>query len=85
MSADVVNGLFALGGAAVSMASAWRTLFDREIKGVHPVTVCFFFVWNLWAVWFYLRLGMWFSVYCNAALALCNVLWLRLIFKYRKG
>jgi hypothetical protein len=81
---DLVNGLFEFIGAAATSANVRQILQDKAVRGIHWASTMFFTSWSLWNLAYYPTLGQWVSFAGGAALALTNLTWLALVFRYRR-
>lgn len=81
---DIINGLFESTGAFFIACSIMKVLKDKEVRGVHWLTILFFFTWGLWNLYYYPQLGQWFSFAGGVAIALANAIYVSLLFWYSR-
>ena len=81
---DLVNGLFELTGAGMTLLSVRAILRDKEIRGIHWGPIVFFTSWSIFNLWFYPDNNLWFSFIGGVALAAVNSTWLYLVWYYSR-
>lgn len=82
MSGDVVNGLFEFSGALFMGLNVRQLLRDRQVKGVHWLSMLFFTSWGYWNLFYYPSLGQTWSFLAGACLAAMNSAWATLTVFY---
>jgi hypothetical protein len=81
---DIINASFELGGALTQTLNIKAILADRKVMGVSWLTTLFFSVWGIWNLYFYSDLQQWFSLGAGMALTVTNLLWVFLVFYFKK-
>ena len=82
---DLVNGSFELLAGAFSLNNCLATFKAKQLRGVSMVSTAFFTLWGFWNLYYYPALGQWLSFYGGLSIVLANILWLTLMYKYRKN
>jgi len=82
VNADLVNGLFELGGAAFICLNVRQILIDKAVRGVHWLPTLFFTAWGFWNLYYYPSLDQWWSFAGGLAIVTVNAVWLALVAKY---
>lgn len=85
MIADVMNGVFELGGSLMGWMNVRKLLRDKSVKGVYWPTQVFFALWGWWNLYYYPSLDQWFSFLGGVFLVVGNTTWVVLALKYRSG
>jgi len=80
---DATNAVFETIGALVVLLNVRALLRDRRIAGVHWAPTVFFTTWGIWNVLYYPALGQWASAAAGVLLALANIAWLVLVWRFR--
>lgn len=80
---DLVNGLFECIGGIFSFLNVLKLYKDKQVKGVHILTMIFFTTWGVWNIYFYPVNGLTLSFYGGISVALANVIWCWLYFYYK--
>lgn len=84
MVEDIVNSGFHLGAAIFTFLNCYTLYKEKEVKGVNVFTTVFMVLWGLWNLYYFKALNQPFTWYMNIAILSANVLWVSLVFKYRK-
>lgn len=81
--ADLTNGLFELGGAALNWMNVRQLLRDKKVKGVWWPAWAFFAAWGWWNVYFYCpHLWQWISWGAGVVMVFSNTVWVALAIYY---
>lgn len=81
---DLINGGFELFSSAMVLNHCRVLIRDKAVAGVSIVSNIFFTIWGGWNLYYYPHLGQWASFYGGIAIMFANILWVSLIFKYRR-
>jgi len=82
---DFINGLYEGIGSLMVWLNV-RTIYrDKQVKGIYLGSMLFFTSWSLWNLYYYPSLHQWLSFSGGISLALANVAWTILAFKYKKN
>ena len=79
---DVANAAFEFGGAFAKALDIKRLMRDKEVRGLHWISILFFVSWGVWNCYFYPNLHQPISTIGGIALATTNMLWLTLLLYY---
>lgn len=82
---DLINGLFELTGALMTLLSVKTIIRDKMVRGFHWSPIVFFTSWSIFNLFFYPLNNLWYSFAGGSVLAVVNAIWLYFIFKYRKN
>jgi hypothetical protein len=74
--ADIVNGVYEMGGAVALAWNCVTTYRDKEIKGLSISSMIFFTSWGYWNLYYYPSLNQWMSTVGAASLVFFNTIWL---------
>ena len=81
---DFVNGGFEL-LAAVAVWNHCRVLWkDKLVRGVSILSTVFFSSWGWWNLYYYPHLDQWASFVGGLFITTGNLMWLTLMFRYRR-
>jgi len=81
---DIVNGRFELLGSVLIWLNVCALYRDKQIKGVHPAPITFFFLWGLWNLFYYPHLGQWASFAGGCSIVVANGVWVAQMLHYRR-
>ncbi len=81
---DLTNAIFEGGGGIFALINVIQLLKDKSVKGVNIGSAIFFTVWSIWAIIFYYKTNNFYSMGASVLIAIMEVLWVGLWFKYRK-
>lgn len=82
MRADTINAAFEAGGAITLLLNIRQLWRDRAVSGVHWLPVAFFGIWGAWNLFYYPSLGQWLSFWAASIIALANLTWLVLAWRF---
>lgn len=81
---DLINGIFECFGAVFVWLGIMKLRKDKEVKGVHWLTILFFTVWGYWNCYFYPALDQWLSFAGGLAIALSNTIYVSMLIHYSR-
>jgi hypothetical protein len=81
---DAANGTFEVLGSLAVWSNVRRILRDKQVRGVNPSSMAFFWLWGIFNLFYYPSLGQWFSFTGGLALVAGNTVWVFLAWRYRK-
>jgi hypothetical protein len=81
---DWINAAFETVAGFMVFLSVYRTWKEKEFRGVSPVAVGFFTAWGIWYLYYSITLDQWRSFYGGISSVIANLMWLYLMYKYRK-
>lgn len=82
--ADIVNGLFEGGGAALTWMNVRQVWKDKGYAGIYLPAVILFFSWGVWNIYYYRSLHQYFSFHAGLVLVAANFAWIGLMLWYGK-
>lgn len=82
--ADLINGLFELGGGILLLINCYTLHRDKTVQGISPIPVYFFTAWGYWNLWFYPALSAWYSFAGGILVVAVNTVWLAQLFYYKR-
>jgi hypothetical protein len=82
VNADLVNGLFELGGAFFIFGHIKKLWHDKLVRGVYWPATAFFAAWGWWNLYYYPSLGQWLSFAGGLAIVTLNTLWTAMLLYY---
>ena len=82
MTGDLINSLFELAGALLTMMSVRQVWKDRGYAGIYLPAVVLFTSWGFWNLWYYSSLKQWWSVAATVIMVTTNSAWVGLMLKY---
>lgn len=83
MTPDLINGLFECVGGLLILNHCRAVRRDKAVAGVSIVSTMVFTSWGIWNLWYYPSLDQWFSFAGGIVVLVANVLWVRLMLRYR--
>ena len=81
---DLINGTFELSGTFFVALGIRQLMRDKQVKGVHWLTVVFFTVWGYWNTWYYPHLGQWISFVGGCGIAVSNTIYVIMLLHYSR-
>jgi uncharacterized membrane protein YfcA len=82
LKADILNGMFEIGGGIAIIISIMKLYKDKIVRGVSWLHVAFFSLWGLWNIIFYPIYGAWFSFAGGVFLLTTNVTYTTMLIYY---
>lgn len=82
MIPDTINGSFEFLGGFFIFLSAKKVYEDKQVKGIHWLTIAFFALWGYWNVYYYPYLGQWVSFVGGISVSLSNTVYVYLLLYY---
>jgi len=79
---DIINGSFELCAGLFLCLNIRRLFKDKQVRGVHWVSVGFFALWGYWNLYYYPFLGQWISFLGGIMVVTANTAWLIQIIYY---
>ena len=84
MTPDHINGLLEVGGSIAIWFNVIALHLHKEVRGVSPVAIIFFFGWGLWNLFYYPHLDQWASFAGGVSVVVANAVWVGHMFWYRR-
>lgn len=81
---DITNSAFEWIGSLMVWMNVRQILKDKSTAGINLYSTIFFVTWASWNVFYYYYISQWSSMIGAIPLALGDIVWLALMFKYRK-
>jgi hypothetical protein len=81
---DLVNGLFECCSGFFCWINIFKLIKDKELKGVSWIPLSFFTLWGFWNLFYYPSLNQTLSFIGGISIVIANVVWLSLVFYYKK-
>lgn len=82
LTPDKINGFYEFVGGLFLLNNVRVLLKHKEVKGVSILSVAFFCSWGLWNLYFYPKIGQWWSFYGGVFLVAMNLWWIYLMIYY---
>jgi hypothetical protein len=83
LTPDMINGCFELFGAIAILDHCRELYRAKRWEGFSILATIFFASWGYWNMFYYSNLEQWFSMVAGIMLAMCNTLWVYLLWFYR--
>ena len=84
MNNDIINSIFQLIGTYFTWANAYKLYKDKTIKGFYWPNKVFFTLWGIWNINYFFSLNQPFSFVASITLVSGDIMWIALLYKYRK-
>jgi hypothetical protein len=83
---DLINGCFEFGAAFAIGLTVLQLYRDKEVRGIHWLTVAFCLAWGVWNMYYYPHLGQLWSFGAGLAVLAVNVirLWFMAVYIRRQ-
>lgn len=85
MSTDIINGGMALIGAGFLFQNVRAIWKDKSYRGVRMTPTVFFITWGMWNLYYFYSIGQMYSLIGFSVIAVIDVMWICLMFKYRRN
>lgn len=85
MDADIGNALFELFACGFILNHCRVLHQDKAVRGVSLLSTVFFATWGGWNVFYYPHLGQLWSFAAGLLVFAANLLWIGLMFRYRRA
>jgi len=80
---DAVNAAFEIGGGIATWINVHELLRVKNVRGVHWLPTLYWTIYGFWSLIYFAKLSQPISFWAAVSLALGQVVWLALMFKYR--
>lgn len=82
---DAITAAFEIAGSVPIWLNVKQILKDKCFRGVSLPYVGFFALWGLWNLYYYPHLSQWLAFIGGISIVSANLVWLALMYKYRKN
>ena len=80
---DQINSAFVLMAALFYVLNLLKLMKDKEIKGISKISIGFFSLWNVWTLFFFIKVSeYWWTIGAYVLVAILNVAYITLMIKY---
>lgn len=82
---DQINSGFIFIAGIFYVLNLFKLIKDKDVKGISKLSICFFSVWNIWTLFFFLMVSeFWWTIAAYGIVAVLNVVYIILMIKYTR-